>query len=66
VVHYSNFGGQCLSWVIHVIPAMPACPVRPKSGHSADARVYEGTAYGAAEIKSLEIKTLRPRGVPRC
>jgi len=32
------------------IPAIPARPVRPKSGHSADARVYEGTAYGAAEI----------------
>jgi hypothetical protein len=26
--------------VIHVIPAIPACPVRPKSGHSANARVY--------------------------
>jgi hypothetical protein len=48
------------------IPAIPARPVRPKSGHPADARVYEGTAYGAAEIKSLEIKTLRPRRVPRC
>ena len=30
-------------WVIHVIPAIPACPVRPKSGHSANARVYEYT-----------------------
>jgi|AmaraimetFIIA100_FD_contig_121_84425_length_1033_multi_6_in_0_out_0_2 lysophospholipid acyltransferase (LPLAT)-like uncharacterized protein len=27
--------------VIHVIPAIPACPVRTKSGHSADARAYE-------------------------
>ena len=26
--------------VIHVIPAIPACPVRPKSGHSANARVH--------------------------
>jgi len=52
--------------VIHVIPATPACPVRPKSGHSANARVYEYTANGAAENKSLEIKTLRPRPVPRC
>jgi len=25
-------------WVIRVIPAIPACPVRPKSGHSANAR----------------------------
>jgi len=30
-------------WVIHVIPAIPACPVHPKSGHSANARVYEYT-----------------------
>src|SRR5262249_57035145 len=29
--------------VIHVIPAIPACPVRPKSGHSANACVYEDT-----------------------
>src|SRR5262249_35691291 len=34
--------------VIHVIPAIPACPIRPKSGHSANARVYECTPYGAA------------------
>src|SRR5262249_54818169 len=26
---------------IHVIPAISACPVRRKSGHSANARVYE-------------------------
>ena len=26
--------------VIHVIPAIPACPVRPKSGHLAYARVH--------------------------
>jgi hypothetical protein len=51
--------------VIHVIPAIPACPGRLKSGHSVNARVYEGTAYGAAENKSLEIKTPRPRRVPR-
>jgi len=38
-----------LLWVIHLIPAIPAYPVRPKSGHSANARVYECTAYGAAE-----------------
>ena len=30
----------CLSWVIHVIAAIPVCPVRPKSGHSANARVF--------------------------
>jgi hypothetical protein len=52
--------------VIHVIPAIPTSPVRPKSGHSANARVYECKAYGAAENKSLEIKTLRARRVPRC
>jgi uncharacterized protein with beta-barrel porin domain len=39
-------GGQKLTpfrsvWVSHVISAIPACPVRPKSGHSAIARVYE-------------------------
>src|SRR5262249_43006294 len=28
-------GGRCLKWVIRVIPAIAACPVRPKSGHSA-------------------------------
>jgi hypothetical protein len=27
--------------VIHVIPAIAACPARPESGHSAYARVYE-------------------------
>jgi hypothetical protein len=36
------------------------------SGHLGNARVYEHTAYGPAENKSLEIKTLRPRRVPRC
>jgi len=51
---------------IHVIPAIPTSPVRPESGHSANARIYECTAYGAAENKSLEIKTLRPRRVQRC
>jgi len=29
--------------VIYVIPAIAACPVRRKSGHSANARVYECT-----------------------
>src|SRR6516225_9368274 len=28
----------------HVIPAIPACPVCSKSGHSANAHVYECTA----------------------
>ena len=50
----------------HVIPAILVCPVRPKSGHSANAHGYECTAYGAAENKSLEIKTPHPRRVPRC
>jgi len=52
--------------VIHVFPAIPACPARPKSGHSANARVYEYAAYDAAENKSLEIKTLHRRRGPRC
>jgi len=43
------------------MPAISACPVRPKT----NARVYEYVPYGAAENKSLEIKTLRPRRVPR-
>src|SRR5262249_19789062 len=46
--------------VFHVIPAVPACPVRPKSGHSANARVCEYSPYGAAENKSLEIKFAPP------
>src|SRR5262249_7427124 len=62
----SNFGCQCLRWVIHVIPAIPACPVCSKTGHWAYARVYEYTAYGAAENMSPEIKTLHPRRAPRC
>src|SRR5262245_19479502 len=51
--------------VIHVIPAISTSPVRTESGHSASARVYECTAYSAAENKSLEIKTLagEPRAV---
>src|SRR5258707_2720575 len=36
-------GASCPSWVIRVIPAIPACPVRPKSGRSANARGYEYT-----------------------
>jgi len=40
---------RCRPWVIHVIPAIAAYPVRPESGHSANARVYEYTAYGTAE-----------------
>ena len=39
-----------------VIPAIPTSPVRPKSEHSANARVHKCTACGAAENKSLEIK----------
>src|SRR6516225_6915965 len=38
----------------HAIPAISACPVRPKSGHSANARVYEYTlrAHVAARVVS--------------
>src|SRR5262249_42994352 len=28
---------RCPTWVIHVIPAISACPTPPKSGHSANA-----------------------------
>ena len=40
--------------VIHVIPAIPACPVRPKSGHSAKARVYECTAQKKSGLANLD------------
>ena len=32
-----------ISWVNRVISTFVACPVRPNSGHSANARVYECT-----------------------
>src|SRR5262249_41222065 len=35
-----NIVSRYPTWVIHVIPAIPVCPVRPKSGHSANARVF--------------------------
>src|SRR5262245_39877654 len=41
-------GVGCPRWVNRVVPAITACPVRSKSGHSANGRVYECTAYGAA------------------
>ena len=41
--------------VIYVIPAIAACPVRRKSGHSANARVYECTpspeAYNVVDYR---------------
>jgi len=30
VVHHSKIGLRMSLWVIHVIPAIPACPVRPQ------------------------------------
>ncbi|HEY3029923.1 MAG TPA: hypothetical protein VGJ68_07055, partial [Bradyrhizobium sp.] len=36
---------SCPLWAIHVIHAIPPCPVRPKSGHSANVRVYEYVPY---------------------
>src|SRR5215510_1154691 len=33
--------GSMTGRLIHVITAIPACPVRPKGGHSANARAYE-------------------------
>jgi hypothetical protein len=48
--------GPCRLRVIHVIPAIPACPVRPKSRHSANARVYEYTqAFPPAHGASLSL-----------
>src|SRR5215475_10544903 len=38
----------------HVIPAIPACPIRSKSGHSANAHVYEYAPYGAAKLNLLK------------
>src|SRR5215467_8487614 len=40
----------------HVIPAILACPVGPKERTFGQCCVYEYTAYGAAENKSLESK----------
>src|SRR5262249_61091337 len=40
--------GRTIHWVIHVSPAIKACPVRPKSGYSAKARVYEYTPSSGA------------------
>ena len=45
VLHHSKFHRRC---PILVIRAVPACPVRPKSGHSAVARVYGYTPYSFA------------------
>jgi hypothetical protein len=39
--HDPGVHGRGPRWVIHVIPAIPACPV--KSGHTANARAYEYT-----------------------
>jgi len=36
----------CQIGVIHVIPAIPAGPVRPESGRSAKDRAYEATRLG--------------------
>src|SRR6516225_214088 len=44
--HDPGIHGRGPRWVIRVVPAIPACPVRPKSGHSANARVYEHTHRG--------------------
>src|SRR6516164_10508462 len=41
--HDPGIHGRGPRWVIRVVPAIPACPARPKSGHSANARVYEYT-----------------------
>jgi hypothetical protein len=34
--------GRCPGWVIHVIPAIPACPVRPQE-RTFGLRLYEYT-----------------------
>jgi len=50
---HSRSPARCRLWVIHVIPAIPAFPVRLKSGHSANARVYEYAHYRAPLVLSL-------------
>src|SRR5262249_32460236 len=48
--------------VIHVIPAIPACPVRPKTGHSANVLVYEYTPFcnGPGDVKSPRVIVTPP------
>src|SRR6266436_10252020 len=46
--------GGSIHWVNRDIRAIPACPVRPKSGHSANACVCEYT-LGSEDGRSLEI-----------
>src|SRR5262249_62223173 len=36
----------CQHGVIHVIPAIPACPVRPESGYLANARFHKRALIG--------------------
>jgi hypothetical protein len=50
-------GGAATAWPL---------AARPQQGSPREVRIYEYAAYVAAENKSLEIKTLRPRRVPRC
>src|SRR5258708_18065169 len=56
---FSTFRG-CMSFytgsVIHLIPAIPACPVRPKSEHSANARPpYEYTPLTPYQLTPYQL-----------
>src|SRR5262245_41740202 len=52
--------------VHHVIRAIPACPVRPKSGHSAAGSVYEDTRLPIAGKQLLPAATTSARGAATC
>jgi|SRR5215467_12060908 len=56
---------RCPSWVNHVIPAIPAYPVRPKSG-LANARVYEDTPLASAGKRLVPAATPPARGAASC
>jgi|SRR5262245_14611889 len=59
-------GDRCPVGVIHVIPPIPVCPVRPKSGRSANARVYEDTGLASAGKQLLPAATPPARGAATC
>ena len=41
--------GRCPLWVIHVIPAIPACPVRPQKQTFGPVRAFMNTRPSALE-----------------
>jgi hypothetical protein len=48
--------GRTIHWVIHVIPTIPACPVRHKSGHSVLAR--QGKFLAGADKTGVRLKSI--------